>query len=306
MALLMTFRAMDIGAGDEVITVANSFVATVSSIVLAGATPRFADVGDDLNIDPKTIESNITKRTKAILVVHLTGRPADMKTINKVAAQHKLIVIEDAAQAMRALYQGQPVGSLAQAGCFSLHPLKTAGGCGDGGMITTNDAELAKQLRLLRNHGITKRQEDCSLWGFNARLDTLQAAMVLVKLEHVDEWIARRRENANIYRDRISQVVEIPIDRPDDFAIYHTFPVMADRRDALVEYLKSRDIGCAVHYRNTIPQLAAAHELERGSGRLLVAERQSRQVISLPIHEGLTPSQIETVCGAVLGFYCGT
>lgn len=305
MALLMTLRALGVGAGDEVITVANSFVATVSSIVLAGATPRFADVADDFNLDPETIASNITETTKAIIVVHLTGRPAHMEAINEIAADHNLLVIEDAAQAMRALHHGRPVGSLARAGCFSLHPLKTAGGCGDGGMITTNDGALASRLRLLRNHGITKRQEDCSLWGFNARLDTIQAAMALVKLDHVDEWIARRRENASIYRDRLSRIVEIPFDRPDDFAVYHTFPVLADRRDALVEHLKSKDIGCAVHYRNTIPQLAAAENLKWESGRVSVAERQSRHAISLPIHEGLTTQQIETVCDAVIEFYNG-
>lgn len=302
-ALTLTLRALGIGEGDDVITASNTFVAGVSSIVHAGARPRLADVGDDFNLDPDAVEAAVTDQTKAIIAVHLAGRPARMREIGEIADEHELIVIEDAAQAFGARCQNEPVGSLGTAGCFSLHPLKTAGACGDAGMITTDNAMLAERLRLLRNHGITRRQEDCKLWGFNSRLDTLQAALVLAKWSYLEHWIDRRRCHADIYRQRLSDIVRIPTDRPDDRATYHTFPVEADHRDALAEHLQRHEIGCAIHYRTPIHLLEAACGLGYRRGDFPAAERQAERIISLPVHEGLNEEQVHYVCDVMETFY---
>ncbi len=302
MALVLTLKALGIGPGDEVITAVNSFVASASAIAIAGATPRLADVRDDLNIDPDYLRARITPRTRAIIPVHLTGRPADMDAINTIAREHDLLVIEDACQAIGATYRGQPVGAFGIAGCFSLHPLKTMGVCGDAGMITTNDASLTDKLRLLRNHGITKRQEDCGGWGHNARMDTLQAAFGLIKLDRFDDWIAIRRTHAAIYRQRLSHLACIPDDRPDDLAVYHTFPVAVGRRNGLVDWLDQHNIGCAVHYRLPIHLLPAARKLGYRQGDFPTAERLAERAISLPIHEGLREDQVHRVCDVIEEF----
>ena len=319
--LFLILKALGIGPGDEVITPPNSFLASTSSIVHADATPRFADVGDDFNIDPDSVRRAITPRTRAIIAVHLTGRPADMDALVALAEEHGLDVIEDAAQAIGATCKGRSVGGLGRAACFSLHPLKTVGACGDGGIITTNDDELADRLRLLRNHGLTRRQEDCTEWGYNARLDTIQAAVALVKIERLEEWTACRREHATIYRERLgdggvgegnasaalggpSAGMSIPTDRPEDRAVYHTFSIEVDRRDELVEHLTSAGVGCAVHYRVPIHLLDVARELGYSRGDLPVAERQADRVVSLPIHEGLGADRIHTVCDRILEFQC--
>ncbi|MFQ5493863.1 MAG: DegT/DnrJ/EryC1/StrS family aminotransferase [Phycisphaerae bacterium] len=302
-ALFLVLKALGIGDGDEVITAPNSFVASASAVVHAGARPCFADVGDDFNLNPDAVRRCITDRTRAIIPVHLTGRPAAMDRINDIAASRSIAVIEDAAQAMGAMCGGRPVGGLARAACFSLHPLKTAGACGDAGMITTDDNDLADRLRRLRNHGFARRQEDCNEWGYNTRMDTLQAALALVKLDHLDEWTSRRRAHAALYRERLAGLVRIPDDRPEDCAVYHTFPVEADRRDELTEHLHYRGIGCAVHYRVPIHLLPAARSLGYKPGDLPMAERQADRIVSLPIHEGLTEQQLDRVCDAVRSFY---
>jgi dTDP-4-amino-4,6-dideoxygalactose transaminase len=302
-ALTLILRALGIGAGDEVITAPNSFVASASSVILSGATPRFADVGDDFNLDSADVRRRINARTRAIVAVHLTGRPADMDALNELADAHGLIVIEDAAQAAGAKYRRRPVGSLARAACFSLHPLKTAGACGDAGMITTDDDDVAERLRRLRNHGIQHRQEECAVWGWNARMDTIQAAIVLVKLDRLHAWIRRRRANASIYRERLASCVRIPGDRPGDRAVYNAFPVEADDRDELVSYLRANGVGCAVHYAVPLHLVPCAGALGYRRGDLPVAERQARRIVSLPVHQGLDDADIHAVCDVVNDFY---
>lgn len=302
-AITLTLKALGIGLGDEVITVANSFIASVSPIIHVHATPRFADVGDDLNIHVESAARCINEKTKAIIVVHLTGRPAMMNEIKQLAAEHKLAVIEDAAQAMGTLYRGQPVGGLASAGCFSLHPLKSAGACGDAGMITTNDDHLADQLKHLRNHGFLTRQEDCDMWGFNARMDTLQAALALVKLKHLDTWIQRRREIAQIYRDRLEKIVRIPQDHPEDFSTYHTFPIIAHQRDELMLHLHSNGVDCKVHYSIPIHQMEMTQQLQRDAISLPATERNSQSILSLPVNETLMDDQIHYCCELIEAFY---
>lgn len=302
-AIMLTLKAMGVGPGDEVITVANSFIASVSPIIHVGATPRFADVRDDYNVDPESVASEINEKTKAIIVVHLTGRPADIDEINRIAAMHNLKVIEDAAQAIGALSRNRPVGGLTHAGCFSLHPLKTAGACGDAGIITTNDDELAESLKKLRNHGFTTRQEDCEIWGYNARLDTLQAAFAMIKLQSLDVWIQRRREIAQLYRDNIARFVRIPDDHPQDFSVYHTFPIIAQRRDELMHHLHEHGVDCKVHYALPVHQMQLCKPFVGTSTSLPVTERLAKNILSLPINESLMDEQIQYTCDLIAAFY---
>ncbi len=302
-ALTLTLRALGLKSGNEVITTPNSFIASTSAIVHAGARPRFADVGTDYNISPSSVEQAITAHTRGIVVVHLAGRPAAMGELLDIADRHGLWIVEDAAQAFGAIIHDRPVGSFGIAGCFSLHPLKIVGGCGDAGIITTNDTGLADRLRLLRNHGFTTRQEDCAHWGFNARLDAMQAAIVLAKLPHLQDWISQRRVNAAAYREHLPPAVTLPPERTEDFSVYQTFPVLVDRRNELAEYLTSLDISTAVHYSTPIHLLDACVGLGYGRGDFPVTESQAERLISLPVHEGLDRDDVLRVCEAISGFY---
>lgn len=303
-ALVLAMRCLGIGPGDEVITAPNSFLASASSIVLAGATPVFADVRDDFNLDPNKLDAAITSRTRAIIAVHLTGQPADMDPILVVANRHGLLVIEDAAQAVGAEYKGRRVGSFGAAGCFSLHPLKNLSAIGDGGMITTNDAELFEKLKKARNHGLRNRDE-CEFWSYNCRLDALQAAMLRVKMAHLDRWTEARREHAAYYRERLRAVVQVPEELPHERAVYHTFIIQADRRDELQHNLERQGIETKVHYPIPIHLQPAAASLGYGRGSFPVAERQAQRILSLPIYPELTPQQLERVANAVVAFYNG-
>ena len=305
-ALILGLKALGVGPGDEVITVPNSFVASASCIGLLGARPVFVDVGEDYNMDPSLIEAVITSRTRAILPVHLTGRPADMTPILEVAQSHGLHVIEDCAQAVGAEYRGQHVGSLGTVGCFSLHPLKTLNACGDGGVITMNDQALYDQLIALRNHGLMSR-DNCVMWSINSRLDTMQAAILLVKLQYMDTWTEQRRENAHFYQQALAQLedVVVPLDQPWEKAVYHTFVIQGDRRDDLASYLASNGIGTAVHYPTPIHLQEAARCLGYSPGSFPVTERQAARIVSLPVYPELEPEQLEYVVNCVLSFYDG-
>ena len=299
-SIVLSLRALGIGPGDEVITAPNSFFASASAVVLAGATPIFVDVRDDYNLDPDLLEAAITPRTRAIQVVHLTGRPADMDPILAVARAHGLAVIEDAAQAVGAEYRGRRVGSFGALGSFSLHPLKNLSACGDAGILTTDDEGLYRYLLKARNHGLRNRDE-CEFWSLNSRLDTLQAALLRVKLRHLETWTEARRQNAAYYTERLSDVVEIPVDPPHYRSVFHTFVVQADRRDALRDHLQARGVETKVHYPIPIHQQDAAAGLH--AGRFPVAEAQAGRIISLPIYPELTEAQRETVVDAVREFY---
>jgi dTDP-4-amino-4,6-dideoxygalactose transaminase len=305
-ALVLSLRGLGIGPGDEVITAPNSFVASGSAIALAGARPVFADVTDDYSLEPQAVERAITQRTRAIVPVHLTGRPARMPELGEIAQRHGLLVIEDAAQAVGARLGGRSVGSFGDAGAFSLHPLKTLGACGDGGVVTTDSQELYRRLKLLRNHGLRSR-DDCAQWAPNSRLDTLQAAILLVKLDYLEEWTEIRRANARRYIEGLADLSEIvvPRERPDERAVYHTFVVLAERREELREHLTERGIGTQVHYPTPIHLLMAARELGYRRGDFPVAERQSEQILSLPVHHALQAADIDYVCEAIREFYRG-
>jgi dTDP-4-amino-4,6-dideoxygalactose transaminase len=303
-ALILALRVLGIGPGDEVITVPNSWISTASSIVHAGARPVFVDVAEDYLIDPSKIEAAVTARTKAILPVHLTGRIADMEAIDDIAKRHHLFVVEDAAQATGAQRKGKTAGSFGTVGCFSFHPLKNLNGVGDGGMVVTNDEELAQRLRLARNHGL-KNREEVAIWGFNSRLDTLQAAVLRVRLKFLQEVTEARRRNADRYREKLSLVVTTPMEGPHERAIDHLFMIQCDRRDALQEFLAKRGIETKIHYPIPIHLQPCSAALGYRPGDLPMAEEQAGRILSLPVHQNLTPEDVEMVCQAILEFYEG-
>jgi len=302
-AICLALRALDIGPGDEVITVPNSFVATASAIALCGAKPVFVDVRDDYNMDPGKIEPAITPHTRAILPVHLTGRSADMDSICEIAKTHRLHVIEDAAQAVTAEFRGRRVGSLGTIGCFSLHPLKTLNACGDGGMLTTDDETLANRLRKLRNIGLQSR-EDAAEWSSNSRLDTLQAAILLVKLRYLDRWTEARRSHAEFYRTALADLpgIRVPVDQPHERAVYHTFVIQAQRRDELKQFLAERGIETAIHYPRPIHLQTAARGLNLPRGSFPIAEAQADRILSLPVYAELSQEQRAAVVDAIRAF----
>lgn len=303
-ALVLALRALEIGPGDEVITVPNSFVSSTSCITLVGATPVFVDVSDDYNLHPPHLAAAVTSKTRAILPVHLTGRPADMDPIMDVARRFHLFVIEDCAQAVLAEYRGRRVGSFGTIGCFSLHPLKTLNACGDGGMLTTDDPLVAERLRVLRNIGLGTR-DDAVHWSGNSRLDTLQAAILLVKLRYVEGWTARRRAHAAFYQEALAGLrqVRTPVDQPHETAVYHTFVIQADRRDDLKAHLAAAGVETAIHYPIPVHLQTVSRALGYGPGSFPVAERQAGRILSLPVYPELTLAELDYVVQTIRRFY---
>lgn len=305
-ALIFALRAYGIGPGDEVITPANSFMTTTSAIVLAGAVPVFVDVRSDYMIDPGLIEKAITPKTKAIMPVHLTGKPADMAPIMDVARRHGLKVIEDCAQAVSAEYAGKKVGSLGDTGCFSLHPLKTLNACGDGGVLTTNDARVYEQARILRNNGFLNRDE-CVAWSSNSRLDTLQAAIILVKMKYLEAWTCARIKNAAFYRSALAGTdgIRLPEESPNTRSVYHTFVVQADDRENLRTFLLERGIETKIHYPIPIHLQKVCAGLGFPEGSLPETEQQGKRILSLPVYPELTQEQLQHVADSIHAFYKG-
>ena len=264
----------------------------------------FVDVGDDYNLDPDKIEQVITPQTKAILPVHFTGRPANMTPIIELAKKHGLFVIEDCAQAVLAEYRGQRVGSIGEIGCFSLHPLKNLNGCGDGGILTTNDERIFREVGLLRNHGLQTRDE-CVAWSINSRLVTIQAAILLVKLKYLDSWTTRCQEIAAFYQGALKGVgdLQLPSDQEYESAVYHTFVIQTDKRDELKQHLADRGVGTAIHYPVPIHLHSAAAHLGHGPGSFPVAESQAQRILSLPIYPELEQASMEYIADSIRGFY---
>lgn len=304
-ALFFALKEYDIGKGDEVITAPNSFLSSASVIVAAGARPVFADVREDMNIDPEKIQNVITSRTKAIIPVHLTGKPADMNPILALAQKRGIYVIEDAAQAMGAEYQKQKVGSLGHVGCFSLHPLKTFNACGDGGIITTNDKRLYERFLQLRNIGL-KNRDEADQWGYNSRLDTIQAAILLVKLRYLDAWIEKRRKNAARYRNFLKDLppaVGIPQEYPEERSVYHTFVIQVPLRDQLQKTLLKAGVETKIHYPIPIHLQKAASGLGYKPGDFPECERQAKMILSLPIYPELTHHDLRSIASIIKDFY---
>lgn len=302
-ALILVLRSLGIGPGDEVITAPNSFIASASAAAMIGATPRFVDVRrEDMNLDPELLEGAIRPRTKAIVPVHLTGHPADMEPILKIAKRYGIPVVEDAAQSVGTLYHGRRTGSMGYAGCFSLHPLKNLHAVGDAGIITTNDERLHQWLLKARNHGLRTRDE-VEFWSTNSRLDTLQAAVLNVMLDHLDEWIKERRAIAAEFCAELQEVVGVPVERPDCFHTYQTFMIHADRRPALLEHLRARGIDAKVHYPLAIPLQEAARALGYSPGDFPVARWLAERIVSLPLYAEMTRAQRAAVVEGVRSFY---
>ncbi|RFB71072.1 MULTISPECIES: DegT/DnrJ/EryC1/StrS family aminotransferase [unclassified Herbaspirillum] len=301
-ALFLVLKALDIGPGDEVITATNSFIASAWVIAAVGATPVLVDVAEDFNIDPKLVEAAVTPRTKAIIPVHLTGRPAPMDEINAIAQKHGLFVLEDAAQAIGARYRGKRTGALGHAAGFSLHPLKNLGVYGDGGLITTDDDALAAKLRLLRNHGLRNRDE-CEIWGFNSRLDTMQAAFAEIKLGYLDGWNTRCREIANTYATGLGDCVQVPVDQAWEECVYHNFVIRTERRDALMAHLLQNGVDTRVHYPIPIHLQDAAKHLGYKLGDFPHAELYAKTMISLPIYPELSDAEVNHVVDSVRSFF---
>lgn len=306
-ALFLALKAFDLGPGDEVITAPNSFIATAAAIVHAGARPVFADVGDDYTLAPEAVTAAVTPRTRAIVPVHLTGAPADMESLARIAARHDLRVVEDAAQAVGAAVNGRPVGSLGDAGCFSLFPLKNLGAAGDGGMLVTDVAAVDARVRLLRNHGLRTRDE-CDVFAYNSRLDTLQAVVADVMLDRLETVTKARIAHAAYYdaalRELASDVV-LPPRRPAVRPVFHTYVVQVERRERLIEFLAARGIETKIHYPIPIHLQRAAESLGYRRGAFPVCEAQADRILSLPVHEFLDESQLAHVAETIRAFFRG-
>jgi len=301
-ALFLAMKVAGIGEGDEVITPPNSFVASTATIIQVGAKPVFADVLADQNIDPEKIARAITPRTKAIMPVHLTGRICQMDEIMDLAERHGLVVIEDAAQAIGSMYKGRLAGSIGHFGCFSAHPLKNLNALGDGGFVTTNDKAAAERMRRLRAHGMADRAT-IEEWGLVSRMDTLQAAVLNYRLDKLPDVIAKRRANAALYQKLLHhERIYVPPCRNEEFNTFHTFVVQVDRRDELQAHLKSIGIKTAIHYPVPIHLQPAAKSLGHAMGDFPMTERQAGRILTLPVNQYMSPSDVETVAGEVLAF----
>lgn len=300
-ALMLILRAMDIGAGDEVIVPSNTYIATALAVSYVGATPVFVEPEiNTFNINPSLIEEKINERTKAIIAVHLQGRPADMDAINAIAQKYGLKVIEDAAQAHGARYKGRRVGSLGDAAGFSFYPGKNLGALGDGGCVTTNDKEIADKVRALGNYGSDYKYHHIYK-GCNSRLDELQAAFLSVKLKQLDTWNEERRRIADRYLNEIKNpLVVLPVRSDFDYEhVYHVFVIRCDARDTLEAYLNKNGIGTVKHYPVPMHLQGAYADLGLTEGSLTVAEEISRTVLSIPMYYGMTDKQIDYVVSKI-------
>jgi dTDP-4-amino-4,6-dideoxygalactose transaminase len=298
-------KALEIGPGDEVITVSNSFIATAGAIVAAGARPVFVDVGPDYNMAADLLEGAVTSRTRAILPVHLTGNPADMTKIIRVARQHGLFVVEDAAQAVGAAIKGQPVGSFGEIGCFSLHPLKNLNVAGDGGVMTTSAPEVQARLTRMRNHGL-KNREEIDFFGYNSRLDTMQAVVAAYNLKFLDQVTEKRIQNARLYDRLLADLegeVDLPPRNPEVKQVFHTYVIQVNHRAQLISHLSRHRIETKIHYPIPIHLQAPCRALGWKQGDLPETERQAARILTLPIHQFLTEAQIQHVAGAIKKFY---
>ena len=296
-ALWLTLLGLGIGAGDEVITVPNTFIATAEAISFSGAKPVFVDIDEQTyNINPELLEGAITPRTKAIIPVHLYGQTADMDHIMEIARAHGLFVVEDACQAHGAEYRGRRAGSIGDAGCFSFYPGKNLGAYGEAGAVVTNNAELAEKIRMFRDHGQAKKYYH-SIIGWNARMDGFQGAVLSVKLKHLPAWNQARRKNAQLYNDFLADVDDVIAPIEADYArhVYHIYAIRTQNRDALIRALTEKDIFCGIHYPIPIHLQDAYKFLGYKKGSFPVAEKCAEELVSLPMFPEMRREHIEAV-----------
>lgn len=298
-ALELGLLAAGIGRNDEVITVANTAAPTASAIRTVGAIPRFVDIDPDtLLMDVDQLESAITPRTRCVLPVHLHGRPVNMPKLLEIARRHNLRVVEDCAHAHGCRLAGRHVGTFGDVGCFSFYPTKNLGAYGDGGMCVTNDPWLAERLRALRMYGFDDHRI-ARTNGRNSRLDELQAAILRVKLKHLPEALAARRQIAAWYREALSAFCRCPADPPDSEPACHQFVIRCPDRRRVIAALTAREIGWGIHYETPLHQMPAFHDEPAGGPPLRVTEQASREILSLPLYPGLTRSEVDQVIAAV-------
>ena len=304
-ALLLALMALGIGPGDEVITSPYTFFATAGSIWRTGARPVFVDIQPDtFNLNPDRVEACITSRTKAIMPVHLFGQVARMDPLLELAQAHDLQVIEDAAQSIGALHSGRQAGSMGAAGCLSFFPSKNLGAMGDAGMVVTRDEELAERMKVLRAHG-AKPKYFHSLVGGNFRLDTLQAAVLLVKLPYLPAWSEQRRHNAALYDTLLADVLQVttPVVRPENFSIFNQYVIRAERRDELAAFLKDRGMASAIYYPRPLHLQGCFAELGHKLGDFPESEMAALQTLALPVYPELGAEGVSRVAVAVREFY---
>ena len=300
-AVYLGLRALGIGPGDEVITGSLSWIATANGIALTGATPVFADIGNDLNLDPSSLQQMISSKTRAVVAVHYTGRPCEMTELVKICEQHKLLLVEDAAQAFGAKYQGRPVGCFGAVACFSMNPMKVLASLGEAGAVATDGDAIADSVRSLRYNGTVNREE-CLQPSINGRIDTLQAAFLLVRMKRFEAVIGRRREIAALYRDALRGVVDTPEERPGDFNVYYTYTIQADDRDGLKRHLEERHaIECKIQH----PILMPDQPPYRGKTRVQYenARRLRERILCIPAHEKMADEQASRVAEAIRAYY---
>jgi len=296
-ALFLSLKALGVGPGDEVLVPCNTFIATAEAVSHAGATPVFLD------IDPRTynldvMSADVTAKTKAIIPVHLYGQPADMDTVREFAEKHDFIIVEDACTAHGATYKGKKVGSIGDAGCFSFYPTKPLGAIGDGGMVTTDDDEIAIKVRQLRNHGRIGQNVHVRV-GYTSRLDEIQAAVLSVKLKHLDEWNSRRRMIGKKYDQLLGEIsyVQTPYCIPSAVHVYYLYVIRTLKRDLLKAKLNKLGIEAAIHYPTPIHMQPAYKESY--SGELRHGERAAKEILALPMFAELTDEEVDYICGAV-------
>lgn len=299
-ALLLGLKSVGIGPGDEVITTSLSWIATANAIATTGATPVFADIGDDLNIDPASVRELVTPRTKAILPVHWAGKMCRMSALIEIAEQHGLMIIEDAAQAFDASHHGRKAGAFGVVGCFSMNAMKVFAACGDAGMVVTDREDVYQRVLALRYNGTVDR-ERCIDISLNGRLDTLQAAILLERLEDVEAIIERRREVAGWYGEALKGVVEPPQEAPGECDAWYTYTIRTARRDELKAFLEGRGIETRIHHPFLMPQQPAYRDGARG--KFPNAERLVGQVLCLPATEKIRREEVDYVVACVREFY---
>ena len=299
-ALRLALQVVGVGPGDEVITTAHTFIATAEAISQTGARPVFVDVSPHTyNLDPEKVETAITARTKVIMQVHLYGQHADLGPLREIAKRHQLFLIEDAAQAVAAEYEGRRCGSIGDLACFSFYPGKNLGAYGDAGAVTGNDETLLAKVRKLRDHGrITKYEHDEI--GFGDRIDALQAAILAAKLPHLEEWTEARRAHARQYGELLADTDVIrPHEAPNVRHVYHLYVIRVPRRDEMLEHLKSRGVGAGIHYPVPVHRQPAYLKEGYGDISLPVTEQVASEIVSLPMYPELSSEQIEYVAQAV-------
>jgi len=299
-ALHLALGSFNIGIGDEIITTSHTAVATISAILMSGAKPVFADIEKEFyTLDASKVKAAITPKTKAIIAVHIYGQPCDMDALLIIAKEHNLILIEDCAQAHGAEYKGKKVGSIGDIGCFSFYPTKNLGAIGDGGAITTNSFEIAQKVKSLREYG-WQSDRVSHFAGFNSRLDEIQAAILRVKLKYLAEDTRKRNKIANIYYDKLKNIVNLPKNRANCLHAFHLFVIEVQNRDKMVEILKSKDIFPLVHYQIPVHMQPAFEPLGFG-GKLKITEAVVGNILSLPMYPELTKQEVGFVCEIISG-----